>query len=253
MSDFRPYNPATDPARSGKSGWINGLNPAYPATVQRFNTALYTPMDRKPDAPAAPAWTQGWQGPRAPVPSGQYQTPYGTASVRSNAQYQTAMEAAFGSGGAPTFGGIPSMAATAAPFGPPAPTFGGAPGLNPGPPIGSQNVTMPASTGQLPQATNPGAPPVSEPPGPAQNAMQRWTGNGGSALRPLTPQTRFFWATNHIDARAPQADQSQNAGAVQPVDFRSDAANPQQSQVGTGAPVTFNNNVAGHSDWVSGL
>lgn len=80
--------------------------------------------------------------------------------------------------------------------------------------------------------------------GPQGNAQQRWRSgqdDDGTGLKPLSDSRRFFWATGGIDARAPQANPQANKGAVQPVTFNN------SSQVGN--PVTFNNNVPGHSDW----
>lgn len=226
MSDFRGYDPTQDPALTGKASWLVGTNPAYPGRVQAFNSSLYTPMDRKPSAPSRAAWRPA-AGDFGYATSGGNVTRFGNAS-----------------------GNIVSPSNSS-------------PAFNPGPPISGGTTVNPwqppewRNTGyQMPDQTGTGNPAA-----PPQNAMQRWMGgnDNGSGLKPLSPTTRYFWATNRIDARAPKADLSQNIGAVQPVQWKNSAQStqpqqtPQSNAVGSGQPIQFINSVPGHSDWVSSL
>lgn len=115
-----------DPARM-KSGFTAGgqVNPGYAARVESFNKNLYKPADTRTAAETEQIYGKrapvsgssvptGWSGPTKPVAPGQYTSRYGTASVKSGAQYAQEKEAAFGPGGPPTTTGIPTRSATAA-------------------------------------------------------------------------------------------------------------------------------------------
>lgn len=79
-----------------------------------------------------------------------------------------------------------------------------------------------------------------------QNAQQRWEGGSqqnGNPLRPISPQRRFFWATGQIDAHATQAPADANR---QPVTFNNEVPGHSGAQPGSSYnfPAT-----GGHTDW----
>ncbi len=230
MSDYRPYNPSTDPARN-KAGYLGGKNPGYPGQVGAYNNWLYTPMDRRPSVvpTASPVAVNG----------SSITSPYGTASVSYKPQ-------------APAYGGVPfdyssiiaQNSQNGINLGPQPPSSTGQNSIAPmdGPYYdsrkpnrvmnadGTPNLDLSAdavakSRGQS-SGTMTGLTPTVPSTGdatmqPGQNAMQRWQSQSqqGGGIRPLSDQRRYFWSTGSIDARAPMADPTQNKGATQPVTF----------------------------------
>ncbi len=211
MSDYRPYNPSTDPARN-KAGYLGGKNPGYPGQVGAYNNWLYTPMDRRP-TPSTPQYT--------PAP-GDF------ASVTYKPQ-------------APAYGGVPFDYSSII-------AQNSQNGINLGPqttnPAAVPTATNPSGrpetstpNGQMVAGNVTGLTPTVPSTGdatmqPGQNAMQRWqsASQQGGGIRPISDERRYFWATGGnkgglIDARAPMADPTQNKGAVQPVTFNNSPSN----------------------------
>lgn len=80
-------SPLADPARL-KSAFVSsaGVNAGYADAVSAYNKRLYAPADTQQSTfvpqPAATNWNRtGWNGPAQPVTTGNYTTPYGSASV----------------------------------------------------------------------------------------------------------------------------------------------------------------------------
>lgn len=206
MADYSGYDPNQDPSRR-KSAALQAQpgTSVYPGQVQNYNQWLYTPMDQRP-TPTAPsmahqsAYATGWQGASSPVAAGSYQTPYGPASVnRVTPDTYGMMPQSSTIAPNPAGGRSYQPGASTAPFqyGPPAPQSSGFLGIG--------------SSASQAQGNTPIAPPS-----PPQNAMQRWqasaSGVSQEGIRPISDQRRYFWATNHIDARAPQAQPPQGLG-----------------------------------------
>lgn len=190
--NFAGYNPRADPARN-KPSYVNGSQPGYTGQVSAYNNWLYTPMDRRP-TPAPIPYTPApgnYASVSFPTPKPVVYTP--TAPARGGAFFDSLSDIPTGSGGP---SGQPSVS------GPPAPTSTG---------------TTTGLTPTVQSSPSMGAPSV------PQNTMQRWQSQA-DGIKPLSDERRFFWATGGnkgglIDARAPQAEPSQNKGAVQPVTF----------------------------------
>lgn len=191
----------------------------------------------------------GWINPgQSPTGLGSYRSKYGTASAMKGRSIDAMGALGFSDpanyqryAGLPATGAIdnPTINSLAARSVSP---LAGATGPNgyAGPSALVAQPTGPSILDTAPKAVMPTGGGI----GPQGNAQQRWRSgqdDDGTGLKPLSDSRRFFWATGGIDARAPQANPQANKGAVQPVTFNN------SSQVGN--PVTFNNNVPGHSDW----
>lgn len=199
MADFT-YDPTQDPARRGKASYAAGNNPGYPGQVAAYNAWLYTPMDRRPTpTPAAPVYS--------PDPNLSQYTAPGYHATDPASRAAIAQRYSPGGFAAPGVAGAVDNPLTGA---------AGASG-----PAGAMGAYSPQQSAldTAPRATYSGAPT------PPQNAMQRWTSASQQlaqpkeGLKPLSDQRRYFWATGHVDARAPQADPSRNKGAIAPVTF----------------------------------
>lgn len=214
-----PFNRLqNDPARrkGAAMAGMPGMAGYYDA-VDAYNKDLARPSDTREVAPITPptAYATGWQGPTGVVTSGDYSTPYGSASVRYP--------------GAPTMGGMPGATVPLA------------------------TASAAADTSSYPDAeflTQPEAAAPAQPPAPAQNSMQRWseqTKAQPEGMRELSNQRRYFWATGRIDARPTAADPSRNKGAIKASPLiRADGS---ASEVGSGSPVRFNK--TNFNDWSS--
>lgn len=203
MSTYPYWSRQSDPARR------KGVSSAQ---VASYNSDLYRPND-----------TRFQPGSTVQTGPGQYATPYGMIGVRFQQPSTTFVPPA------PTMGGMPgsvprgtssmgsggfSFGATGNPTGnfidvPSTVTRVSPPSTSP-----VSNAAPSGNAGPVGQPNPSGLPPLGSGTG-VGNAMQRWQPQTNNGMPQISPQKRFFWATGTMDGRAPQANPSNNIGAIQ--------------------------------------